>query len=337
MENILRVFLKIIKDVGKEVKKAHYSLIILGVLTLLTGCGSSSGSSTEDSTDTNTSTTDITDAILTNKSANCADYVKSYSSSVTDIQNDTPFEGMLTIEVSNGKCVFNSNMIPNHDFNDATANFFSVAQEQISSLEITSTPTFATTTTALALSMNGIYLNGVSLDMLAAGCYGVANGQIGCNDLSTPFRSDPMFNRGFGVDIHNAHVQPGGKYHYHGSPVALFDTTGAVESPVIGFAKDGFPIFGTYITDAGTVRKATSSYVLKSGTRTAVTYSGTTYDPGGSYDGTYTSDWEYSANAGDLDECNGMTIDGVYGYYVTDSYPWVMGCYKGTPDSSFAN
>ena len=77
--------------------------------------------------------------------------------------------------------------------------------------------------------------------------------------------------------------------------------------------------------------------MLKSGTRTAVTYSGTTYDPGGSYDGTYTSDWEYSANAGDLDECNGMTIDGVYGYYVTDSYPWVMGCYKGTPDSSFNN
>ncbi len=30
-----------------------------------------------------------------------------------------------------------------------------------------------------------------------------------------------------------------------------------------------------------------------------------------------------------------MTIDGQYGYYVTDTYPWVIGCFKGTPDASF--
>lgn len=316
-------------------KKTILSLSTLTVaLGLLSGCGSSSS---DTSTDTNTTTVDITNKILTNKSANCEDYVNSYSSNVMDIQNDTDFEGALTIEVSNGKCIFESNMIPNHDFNDETAAFFDVVEEQSSSLEMTATPTFATNTTALGLSMNAIFLNGVSLDLLAAGCYGVANGQIGCNDLGHPFRSDPMYNRGFGVDIHNAHVQPGGKYHYHGSPEALFDTTGAVESPVIGFSRDGFPVFGSYIIDAGTVRKVTSSYVLKTGTRTAVTYDGTTYDPGGTYDGTYTSDYEYSEGAGDLDECNGMTVDGVYGYYVTDAYPWVIGCYKGTPDESFNN
>lgn len=326
--------------------KIKYTTAVLGLIALLNACGSSSISdssatsdttSTDTSTDTTTDTKDITNIILTNKSANCEDYVKSYSAQVTDIQNDTDFEGALTIEVTNGKCVFTSNMIPNHDFNDASANFFASAEEQDSSVEITTSPSFANSTTALELADNGLYLNGVALNLLSAGCYGVATGQIGCHDLDQPFRSDPMFDRGFGVDIHNAHVQPGGKYHYHGSPVALFDTTGAVESPVIGFAKDGFPIFGSYINDNGTVRQVTPSYVLKSGSREAVTFNGTTYNPGGTYDGTYTDDWEYSAGSGDLDECNGMTVDGVYGYYVTDAYPWVMGCYKGTPDSSFAN
>ena len=46
-------------------------------------------------------------------------------------------------------------------------------------------------------------------------------------------------------------------------------------------------------------------------------------------------DYEYVANSGDLDECNGMTVNGQYGYYVTESYPWVIACFSGTPASSF--
>jgi hypothetical protein len=55
----------------------------------------------------------------------------------------------------------------------------------------------------------------------------------------------------------------------------------------------------------------------------------------GNYDGTYVDDYEYQVGSGDLDECNGMIINGHYGYYVTSSYPWIMNCFKGTPDSSF--
>jgi len=53
------------------------------------------------------------------------------------------------------------------------------------------------------------------------------------------------------------------------------------------------------------------------------------------YDGQFRGDWEYQANQGDLDECNGMTVDGQYGYYVTDTFPWVLGCFKGNLDTSF--
>ena len=53
------------------------------------------------------------------------------------------------------------------------------------------------------------------------------------------------------------------------------------------------------------------------------------------YDGTYVDDYQYAAGSGDLDECNGMSVGGSYGYYVTDTYPWGLGCFKGTPDTSF--
>lgn len=38
----------------------------------------------------------------------------------------------------------------------------------------------------------------------------------------------------------------------------------------------------------------------------------------------------YVAGSGDLDECNGLTDSGGnYAYYTTDTFPYVMGCYRG--------
>ena len=133
------------------------------------------------------------------------------------------------------------------------------------------------------------------------------------------------------ADSHNAHTQPSGAYHYHGNPKALFDDhDNKMASPVIGFAADGFPIFGSYFDDNGTIRKATSSYQLKQGNRPSGAG-----NPGRTYDGTFVDDYEYIEGAGDLDECNGMSVNGIYGYYVTDSYPYLLGCFQGTPNTSF--
>ena len=277
---------------------------------------------------------DITDSILTNSSANCADYINSYQSSVSDIKRSVSYQGSLTIALSGEKCSFTSNQIPNHDFNDSSAAFASdVSEQAATTYSVTATPTAANRTTALSLTYdNALFLNGVKLDLLSAACSGVGNEKDGCIDINQPFRFDPMSPLNtFGVDSHNAHPQPGGAYHYHGSPVALFYTDTAIVSPVIGFAADGFPVYGSYFDDNGTIRKATSSYQLKQGARATV--SGV--NPGGSYDGQFIDDYEYVQGKGDLDECNGMTQNGSYGYYVTDSYPWVMGCFTGTPDDSF--
>ena len=44
--------------------------------------------------------------------------------------------------------------------------------------------------------------------------------------------------------------------------------------------------------------------------------------PGVSYNGIYIDDWELThVYAGDLDECNGITVDGQHGYYVTKTDP----------------
>lgn len=296
---------------------------------------------------------DITDIEFSNRSGNCAEYVGTYYSNVTDVQRSVEFTGNVEITADDSKCYMTVNEIPNHDFND-TGSFASNVSEQTDSFEIDRSPSFANTATALAMEItNAVTLNGVTVDLLSAACYDVGNEpigeeKIGCgpDQINNPWRYDPMSSlNSFGTDSHNAHPQPDGTYHYHGDPVAMYDVdceanNGA--SPVIGFAADSFPIFGPCFNDNGTVRKAESSFVLKDNGGQRQSVSGYTTPEGGvgnvasnNYDGQFIGDWEYQEGAGDLDECNGMTVDGQYGYYVTDSYPWIMACLKGNVDSTF--
>lgn len=309
-----------------------YLLVTLTSLSmaLISGCG---GESSSENSNSNNAATDITEAIFTNTSANCADYFNRYQSTAIDIDRSLSFDGSLEITLSGDKCKFTTNAVPNHNFNDGANAFAHNFSEQSLTYEVTSNPVAAGSATALTLNTdNAILLNGVKLDILPAACFNVGDEKTGCIDINTPWRFDPMFTaNGFAVDSHNAHTQPDGAYHYHGSPNAMFYSDTAIESPVIGFAADGFPVFGTYFNDSGTIRKATSSYQLKSGARVAI--SGV--NPGGTYDGTYRDDYEYIDSAGDLDECNGMTVNGIYGYYITESFPWALSCFTGTPDSSF--
>ena len=278
------------------------------------------------------SDTDITELLLTNRREECSFYAENRFSNVSDIKRNVQFMGILTFTVEDNDCVLVSNSIPNHNFNDSSAAFATDVREVNAEFRIPTQPTFAPSNTLISLGAdNAVFLNGVKLDLLAAGCFGVGDGKIGCHDMNQRWRFDPMSpNSRFGTDANNAHTQPDGSYHYHGNPKALFDQNAILKSPVIGFAADGFPIFGSYIEDNGRIRAVTSSFQLLTGSRPSGIE-----DPGGNYDGTYVDDYTFVANSGDLDECNGMMRDGSYGYYVTDAYPWVLACFKGTPDSSF--
>jgi hypothetical protein len=299
---------------------------------------------------------DITDMEFSNQAGSCENYVGSYYSNVTDIKRSMDFSGDILISSDGITCTIASNNIPNHDFNDQSASFATNVSTQNKHFELPVAPQMAAQTTPVDLqTTNVVFLNGAIVDVIAAACYDVGNEalgeeKIGCgsDQLANPWRYDPMSPlNGFGTDMHNAHVQPDGSYHYHGNPLAMYDQnceTSALPSPVIGFAADGFPVYGPCFTDSqsAVVRKAQSSYALKNngGVRQTVNgystpVSGQGVVASGNYDGQFTGDYEYVANSGDLDECNGMTVNGQYGYYITDAYPWVLACYKGEIDPSF--
>ncbi|OZG75381.1 hypothetical protein BTA51_03105 [Hahella sp. CCB-MM4] len=299
---------------------------------------------------------DITDAIFTDRVARCDHYVGSYYANVTDIKRAKDFTGDIVITSDSRFCYVRSNDIPNHDFNDHSAHFATNVSEQNLSFRFPINPTPAYKPSPLALGTSeAVLLNGVVIDLLAAACYDtgrepLGREKIGCDHRSAdhPWRYDPMSPlNDFGTDEHNAHTQPNGKYHYHGNPLAMFRThcenTDAA-SPVIGYAADGYPIYGSCIKDSATgeIREAQPSYKLKNngGPRQAVSgYSTPRAGIGNiatnNYDGQFRGDYEYVAGTGDLDECNGMTVDGQYGYYITNSFPWVNNCFRGKVDSSF--
>ena len=126
-----------------------------------------------------------------------------------------------------------------------------------------------------------------------------------------------------GLDMNNAHVQPNGMYHYHGLPIGLIQTQKKPDDLIhVGFAGDGFKIY------ASMKSKFESSYQLKNGSRDG--------GPGGVHDGTYTQDFKFKYGAGDLDECNGIdTNEHGYIYLITEDFPFIPRCWKGSPHPSF--
>lgn len=306
-------------------------LLFIISLYLLISC-SKNGSNAPSEPTPSENATEITNAYLDKTSGYCGDHEGEYWASSTGTASGNQFTSNIKIIAGENTCSLTSNSIPNYDFDDGA--FHEAVAYQNLSMKIYNNPQMANTTTALSLNYyNGILLNGVTVDLLSAGCFGVGNGMIGCFDINTPWRSDPGSSlNNFGVDEHNAHTQPGGLYHYHSDPGALYNPTDVSRaSPVIGFAADGFPMYGPFAKIGGDIRSVTSSYQLKSGSRPSESGS-----PGGLYNGKYIDDYEYVSGNGDLDECNGMTVDGQYGYYLSSGYPYLIGCFKGTPHSSFA-
>jgi hypothetical protein len=161
------------------------------------------------------------------------------------------------------------------------------------------------------------------------------------------WNGDPRWNyeakSGFinlGLDLHNAHVQPTGAYHYHGTPTGLVERLGGDTKKMLmlGWAADGFPIYTVkgYSDPMDTnspLKSLRSSYQLKKGERLD--------GPGGRYDGRFTADYEYVKGSGDLDECNGRYgatpefPQGIYHYHVTEEFPQLSRLWRGTADESF--
>lgn len=311
-------------------------------------------------------------AILTNRSGDCRDYVGTYDATGMDyiygaIRSGNYTAGTIlpqqhsfsavTINVAQDKCSITSNMVPNHDFGDTTWRTEAIvdAQMTVSFNRNPANPSSTDSGVPGALidtpfgggdyNFNGVILNGVPISMDSGFCYqgenqGVA---LGCTESNSAHQWWELVPTQYNaiLDDQLAHLFQG-KYHYHAikTPLQARDSNGfpiatANGSPVIGFAPDGYPIYGHYFFDGSTVRKAISGYTLiplVNGLRRTLGTSESP-DPEDYPLGQFEQDFEFT-DAGDLDACNGMMVNGQYGYYVTEDYPYTPPCTWGARDPS---
>ena len=252
-------------------------------------------------------------------------------------ENRTTLRSEFKMDVRDGYRYISSNGIPNHATGQfPNANNPNSIRAQSYSYRVTLHPVPAAAATRLP-KVFGVAVNGVPYDPSTAEAWN-GNFQWRYEALSGFFSSQG----GLGVDTSLAHVQPNGAYHYHGLPFALLEKLDYRHKPaLIGFAADGFPIYGNYgysnSENANSpIRVLKSSYRLKSGSRP-----GGQNSPGGAYDGSFAQDYEYVKGAGDLDEFNGRTgvtpeyPAGTYYYVITDTFPFVSRQFRGTPDATF--
>lgn len=257
--------------------------------------------------------TDTTAAVTTVSQIANASYMESYT------LVDESFGTVVNVTVQDGTRVIESNTLPNHetgDFpNSGNPNTISV---QDRTWTLTTDPVYtgqATTTRETGVALNGVKFEPGTGESVS--CSSGENYRI--EGLQETFD--------LGMDFNNAHVQPGGEYHYHGVSELLVDAFASEGDLVlVGFANDGHMI---YYSKSNAYEP---SYTLSSAARSGVgcDYRGDPVDiDGTSPDGTYVSDWLYLDGAGDLDECNGTMIGDEYAYLVTEEYPYVPRCLMG--------
>lgn len=226
----------------------------------------------------------------------------------------------LSAACSGNSFIVDSNGIPTYTFVATTPN---PLKAQAMHYQIPRYPAIAAQTTALPLlGTAGFAVNGMPF--------------FGPNEAGMPADSaygDPVYNGLMDACLgHTANV-----YHYHSMLVKCLIASGLVaepwtnadppaneSSPIIGFALDGFAIYGPQECADEACSKVN---VMQSG-----------YQKIGDPKTNAWQAYQWKENTGNplyLDQCNGHTgPKGDYHYHATATFPYILGCYKGTPDPS---
>jgi hypothetical protein len=241
-------------------------------------------------------------------------------------------EPAVRIDVQGEYRVIESNGLPDHKHGlFPNAGNPNAIRPQRYAFRVPAQPKLAAVVTPLGMRPFGVALNGIPFDPGAA--------EFWNNDPRSGWQYEAMSGKlDLGLDRSNAHVQPNGAYHYHGLPLGLMSRWDGKAMLLVGYAADGFPVYAEYghrdpFNAFSPLEKMRPSYWLKAGTRPD--------GPGGTHDGTFVQDYEYVPRAGALDECNGrqgVTPEhpaGIYHYFITEEFPFVPRCWRGTPDESF--
>jgi hypothetical protein len=222
----------------------------------------------------------------------------------------------------------------------------------------------ATTGGNIGLFINGValfdYRDGVAWNTTTSSlCGGPGNPPCPGGPTATQsWNRDAVPAEKIGFDCAKGHPAMG-NYHHHQNPSAfkldlnvistvcsLYDADGLYvidstqHSPLIGFAYDGFPIYGAYAYEntngTGNIVRIKSGYQLRNITARTVWADGTDVPDGPVVSTTYPlgyfrEDYEFIAHPGQpdyLDEHNGR-------FCITPEYPAGIYCYFATVDSNW--
>jgi hypothetical protein len=323
-------------------------------VTASNSAGISSPSAAVSVTPTAGTITSGTDGVLCNLS-NSGTQNMVYNNTSPTSSTSTAINETLSFNYSwtcaNSLRSMSGNGVPNHAVTGG--NFATKLSAQSISGSVTLSPVASSTSTAVKLP--GYAINSVKMDPATAGTctnsatsalsgcdYAGGNGTWRMEAMADPTVSPWKFD--FGTDVNNAHVQPNGQYHYHGMPTNLIpklNSASTTSMTLVGWAADGFPIYANYgYTTANNASSALK--VMKGSYRVKSTPDANRPSTSLFAMGHFQQDWVYDASVGDLDECNGrMGVtpefpQGIYHYYITQTYPFIQRCVKGSP-ASWAN
>jgi hypothetical protein len=248
------------------------------------------------------------------------------------------------VEYSTANVYVSCTCIPGYDIGPWGGNP-NIPANQNFVFKLTRTPVKNTgTPTAVGLGHIGVWTNGVSI-FNARDAASYQNQDV--------WHQNAIIVEGPSFDTCLGHPAPNGEYHHHLNPRCLYNyKDGSKHAPIIGWAFDGFPIYGAYgysdTNGTGVIKRMESSYRKRNiTTRTILPDGSTAPNPGPAVSnqfpvGYYTEDFEYMSGLGDLDERNGRFCvtpeypGGIYAYFVTldstltASYPYTLiGNYYG--------
>ncbi len=185
------------------------------------------------------------------------------------------------------------------------------------------------TKTYTGLGAVGLWTNGVAIFNAKDGKYWNNATSAMVNGITqSGWNRNAFYWEGISFDPCKGHPAGSGAYHLHVIPTCLYDLSVTItHSPIVGFAWDGFPIYGPYAytntNGTGAIKRMVSSYVLNSAT--------TSRTLGPPVNGTYPlgsmcEDYVFTNGAGDLDQYNGR-------FCITPEYPSGTYCYFTTIDA----
>jgi len=285
------------------------------------------------------------------------------SGNSTPIVDNALIANVQKVQYSSGSVYINTMGIPSYVVGPYLDGNRNQAGSQNAIFKFPLVPTENTgTKVATTLGNIGIFINGVAMFS-----YGDA---VSWKSSTNAFAGGPSGGTGDGIWNRDAIVyerlgfdcakgHPAGtNYHHHQNPSAfdldlsvistictLYDADGLYvidstkHSPLIGFAYDGFPVYGAYAyenTDGtGNIVRMKSSYSLRNITQRNKLYTGQSVTAGPDVSTTYPlgsfkEDYEYVASTKSdyLDEHNGR-------FCITPEYPEGIYCYFATVDANW--